>query len=222
MDSKRYIIPPPPMNLPPGSGNAFQIWMRQLCDASNLILTKWGNQEYVYDDLQVSISNVKLPASNDPDWVDWDHGVAAGVTYPVLGFALNEYIYFEVQTSHQMRLNSILDVHCHYSVPSDGTGDRFKFQLDVVAAGIGEAWAVPTGSPFTAEKSMTTDESDTHKLLELADIPAVNTTVSTIYKCKLTRIAATQDEYAGDVYISYIDCHYQKDSAGSYQEGSKE
>lgn len=169
----------------------------------------------VFEDLQVSISNVRIPTSNAPTWRLYNHGIGAGVTFPVLGFALNELIYFDVQTHHAMKISTVLSEHIHYMTPSDGTGDKFKFQLDVIAAPLDGTWAVPTGSPFTKEVSMTTDLSNTHKLEEIAAIPAVNTTVSTLYKCKLTRIAASANEFAGEMYLEFTDGHYEKDTMGS-------
>jgi len=186
-----------------------------------------GNQTMVgdatcYDDLQVSISNVRIPAANYPNERLYAFGVTDGVTFPVLGFALNDYIYFDVQTSHSMELETVLDVHFHYVLPNTtDVGDKFKFRLDVVAAGVGVQWAVPTGSPFTAEGTVATNDNTYHRLLELADIPGVNTTVSTVYHCKLSRIAATANEYESEVYISYIDCHYYKDAIGSDTEYTK-
>ena len=44
---------------------------------------------------------------------------------------------------------------------------------------------------------------------------AVNTGVSTVYKCRLTRIDGTATEYASEVYLEFVDCHYQKDTLGS-------
>jgi len=177
----------------------------------------------VYEDLQVSISNIKLPASSSPEYEDYAFGVVSGVTYPVLAFALNEYMYFDVQSSHSMKLNTILDNHIHYTLPdTTDIGDNFNFQLDVIAAGINGQWSVPTGSPFTSQISVAANDDTYHRLLEIADIPAVNTTVSTIYKCKLTRIAVTSgDEYAGDVYVIFTDCHYQKNTIGSRTESVK-
>lgn len=175
----------------------------------------------VYNDLLVSIDNVKLPASNAPTWRDYAYGIGGGVTFPTLGFALNNYIYFTIQTSHSMVLNSILENHIHYTTPSDGTGDSFKFQLDVIAAGIGGTWAVPTGSPYSTEVLMSGDFTGEHQLEDIAEIAAVNTTVSTLYKCKLTRIAASGTEYAGEVYIDFADCHYQIDQVGSRTEMTK-
>jgi len=196
--------------------------------ASDLNLTCGANktlelQNVVYEDIQVSISNIRIPAANAPTERLYNHGIGGGVTFPVLGFAVNEYFYFDLQTSHSMKLNTILDNHIHFMTPTDGsaTPDRFQFQLDVIAAGIGGNWAVPTGSPFTSEHIISADYTNSHELMEIADIPSVNTTVSTIYKCKLTRIAATQDEYGGEVYVEFTDSHYQKNTLGSRQEGAK-
>jgi len=120
-----------------------------------------------------------------------------------------------------MKLNSVLDLHIHYVLPSEDVGKKIKFQLDVIAAGIHGTWAVPTGSPFTREHTIIAGEATKHNLLDICDIPAVNTTVSSIYTCELTRIAVSSDEYSGEVYVKYIDCHYEKDSLGSASETSK-
>lgn len=175
-----------------------------------------------FDDMQVSISNIRVPASNYPSERLYNMGVGSGVTFPVLGFEVDDYLYFQVQTSHSMKLNSILDAHIHYILPNTtNIGDKFKFQLDVVAAGVNVQEAVPTGSPFTSETAVSANDNNTHRLMELAEIPAVNSTVSTLYDCKLTRIAASANEYASEVYVKFIDCHYQKDSIGSNTEYTK-
>ena len=180
-------------------------------------------QTTVYDDNQVSISNIRIPVANAPTERLYNHGIVGGVTYPVLGFAVGDYFYFDVQTYHSMKLNTILDNHMHFMTPTDGSGtpDRFQFKLDVIVAPIFGNWAVPTGSPFTWEHIIQADYTNLHVYDDVADIPASNSTVSTIYKCRLTRIAATQDEYGQEVYVEFTDCHYQKNTIGSRQEGVK-
>lgn len=178
--------------------------------------------ETVYDDLQVSISNIRLPAVNYPAERLYAFGIVGGVEFPVLGFDVDEYIYFDVQTSHQMLLNSVLDNHIHFSTPNTtNIGDKFKFQLDVIAAPVNGQWTAPSGTPYSAEYTIQANDNTYHRLYDIADIPAVNSTVSTIYKCKLTRIDASGDEYASEVYVTFTDCHYQKDTMGSRQEYAK-
>lgn len=180
-----------------------------------------GGDDAVWDDLQVGISNIRIPVSNAPTERLYNGGIAGGVTFPFLGFAVGEYLYFDMQSPHSMLIQSILDSHIHYTTPTDGTGNRFQFQLDVIACPVSGTWAAPTGSPFTSERLMDSDDSTSQMYFDIATIPAVNTGVSTLYKCKLTRIAATQDEYAGEVYVSFLDSHYKVDSLGSRQEFTK-
>ena len=175
-----------------------------------------------YDDIQVNLSSAKVPPSSAPTWRTYNYGVGGGVSFYVLGFDVNDTIDFTVQTNHSMELNTVLDNHIHFILPNTTSiGDKFQFQIDVVAAGIDTVYAVPAGSPYTAEYTVQANDNTTHRLLEIADIAASNDTVSTIYKCKLTRIAATSNEYGSEVYVDYSDCHYIKDSMGSVNEDSK-
>ncbi len=179
------------------------------------------NNATVYEDLQISISNIRIPASNAPTQRLYNHGIGGGVTFPVLGFALNEFFFFDTQAPHSMELSTVLDNHIHYMTPTDGTGKKFKFQLDVITAVVNGNWAVPSGSPFTKEVSMIADLSNKHKKEIIADIPAVNTTVSTVYSCRLERIDASSDEYGSEIYIKFNDGHFRKDTVGSRTELDK-
>lgn len=169
----------------------------------------------VWDDLAIAASAGRVPAVSAPGWTTWNYGIAGGVEFAVLGFGVDEYYDFTVQSTHSMKLLSELLAHIHYGVPSNDAGKKFKFQLDVIAAGVDEQFAVPTGSPFTAEHTLGAAETGYHKLLSVAEVPGVNTTVSTLYVCKLTRIAASSAEYGSDVYVLFNDAHISKDDLGS-------
>lgn len=172
-----------------------------------------------YEDIQVAISLAKVPASSAPTWTTYNFGIPGGIEFAVLGFSVNNYLDFYVQTSHTMALNSILDNHIHWTIPANSeTEENIKFQLHVVAAGVGEKFAVPTGSPYASEHKLYGDEAAQHNLLEIAEIPGVNTTVSSVYVCRLMRIAASTREYSNPVYVLFNDCHYQKDDTGSITE----
>ena len=173
-----------------------------------------------YEDIQVFISTAKVPASSAPTWTTWNFGVGA-VGFAVLGFSVGDYLDFYIQTSHTMELNSVLDNHIHYTIPTNAKGNKFKFQLDVIAAGVNVMFAAPVGTPFTAEETLDGTEAGMHKLLELANIPGVNTTVSSIYICRLTRIAASSNEYPYDVYVLFNDSHYVRNDTGSITEYTK-
>jgi hypothetical protein len=175
----------------------------------------------VWDDIQVALSGAKIPAASPPTWRTHDFGIAAGIAFSVLGFAVGDQIDFYIQTSHSQKLNSVLEDHLHGTIPTDDSGKKIQWQLDVIAAGIGEDWAVVAGSPFTNEMTLTGAQAGKHNYFDIAEIPAVNTTVSSVYICRLTRIAASSDEYGSEVYLIYNDAHYMKDTIGSLNETSK-
>jgi len=195
-------------------------------------MTTWTNKElkdlrnnpndYPTDDMLVSLASAKLHPSATPSWEDgYDWGIGGGVEFPVLSFSEGNAVYFALETSHTMKINDWLDIHVHGTLPTNDAGKKVKWQVDVIAAGIGEAWSVPEGSPYTHEFTLKGAEADRHNMLDLADIPPMNSTVSTIYQFKLTRIAPTSDPYGEDIYLIFADCHYRADSSGSYFEGAK-
>lgn len=175
----------------------------------------------VYEDLQVGMNNITRGVTAPTDRT-YAYGVGGGIAYPTLGFAKNDYIWFNVQTRHAMKLNTVLDCHIHFVLPNTTTiGHKFVFQLDVLVAGINGTWAVPAGSPFTATHTVAANDNTSHRVLTLCDIPASNTTISSVYKMKLTRIDGVATEYASEVYLEFVDCHYQINTIGSRQETAK-
>jgi hypothetical protein len=178
-------------------------------------------EDTVWDDFQVSLSTARLPAVNAPTWRTYNYGVVGGVQFAVLGFDVNNYLDFTIQSRHAMKLSTVLKNHIHWTVPNDAAGERVKFQLDVIAAPIESNYALVTGSPFTVEYVLVGDESGKHNVLGLGDVPGINTTVSTMYKCKFSRIAASASEYSFEAYVDYNDGHYELDGMGSKDEYSK-
>jgi hypothetical protein len=180
-----------------------------------------GSAAVVYNDLATSPFTVANGATAPSDRT-YAFGIGSGVAFPVKGFKNNDYVWFSVQSSHSMKLSTLLDCHIHYCLPDTTTiGHKIKFQLDVVAAPINGAAAVPTGSPYSVEFAVAADDNTKFRVAVVADIAAVNTTVSTIYFMKLTRIASAATEYAGEVYLLGVDCHYQQDTVGSLSQGTK-
>lgn len=180
-----------------------------------------GASAVTWDDIQAGASRLIRPGGSDPTWRTWDFGLG-GPAFSVLGFSLNDYVDFWVQTSHSQKLLSPLDFHIHYTIPSDSAADKIKFQIDVIAAGITSYFAVPSGSPFSGEVTLDGTESAKHNYLEIGHIPGVNSTVSSAYGIQMKRVAASSDDYAGEVYLLFADSHYQRDTSGSFSEDSKQ
>jgi len=182
---------------------------------------KFVGNATVFDDLQGAAYALQKGVTAPTDRL-YAHGVGGGIAYPVLGFAKNDYIWMDFQTQHSMKLNTALEVHMHFVLPNTTTiGHKIVWQLDVLVSGIGGTWAVPAGSPFTATHTVAADDNTKHRYMNITDIPASNTTVSSVYKMKLTRIDGTATEYGSEVYVEYLDCHFEKDTIGSREEASK-
>ena len=182
---------------------------------SNIRLNK------TYNDLQVTISLARVPTSNAPSWTTYDFGIGSGIAFAVLGFGVGEYLDLYVQTTHTVELNTAIENHVHWTIPSDDTGKKIKFQIDVVAAAIGADFAVPAGSPYSNEHTLTGVEAGRHNYFEIGRIAAFNSTVSAIAIVRLSRIAASSAEYGSDVYVLFNDCHVIQDTLGSITETSK-
>jgi hypothetical protein len=172
----------------------------------------------VFNDLQVASGQVVRPGGSDPTWTTYNLGIAGGPTFSVLGFDVNNYVDYWVQTGHGVVKNSSIDAHIHWMVPTSDSGKKIQFRLDVAGAPIDGTYAALAGSPFTKEYTLDGTENTKHKLLDLADLPAINTTVSTLYAVKFSRVAASANEYGQDVYLKYIDCHVPIDRLGSETE----
>jgi hypothetical protein len=172
-----------------------------------------------YDDLQGNVGSSRRLAANPPAERAYDYGIASGVDFLTDGFAVGEGTQITQQTTHSAKLLSEIDEHIHYTTPTDPTGTRMRWQLDIIMACVGQPYSLVAGSPFTAEHIFTDDESGIHGIFDIADIPPLNAGVSCVYKAILTRIAATQDEYGGEIYVDFIDGHIKIDqSRGSRQE----
>lgn len=169
----------------------------------------------VWDDLQVNISSVRLPASGAPVWTAYKGGY-------VLSFSksADNKIYFTAQIPHSYKEGSDIEFHLHLAYPNAGTGDiRWNFTY---------SWA-NMGSDFPAETTVTTDiaspnDADNHQYAEIAaSISGTGKTISSVLLCSLEREGtdAVNDDYDDVVYLVALDFHFEKDTVGSRQEAVK-
>jgi hypothetical protein len=184
-------------------------------------MTQKFKASHGYNDLLGATTTAKIPAVNAPSWTTYDFGIGGGIAFQVLGFGPGEYIDIYYQLHHGVELSTVVENHIHWTIPTNDAGKRHQWQIDVIAAAIGSAFAVPTGSPFTSEYTLGGAESAKHNYFEVGNIPAFNTTVSSIAIVRLQRIAATTAEYGSDVYVLFNDCHVQLDTVSSLTETVK-
>lgn len=182
-----------------------------------------GDMEYVgsatyWDDMRISVNQVKVPAANAPSWT------AFGPTQ-LLGFAdqavsgNEEEVYFVVQMSHKYKQGTSLSPHVHYMVTgSESAIIRWYMQyqyVDISSTGLAVQSSIATAS-FNA------GEDFKHKRKEFDDYNPSASSVSGMLLCKLTRNSSNPgDTYSAAAYLLEVDVHYQVDMPGSREEFSK-
>ena len=170
-----------------------------------------------YDDIQGAIISGRKTGFGT---VVSDYNVG-GANFTLSTMSIDDFVEVTFQTPHAMKLNTVLDLHLHFTLHHTGDeGSYVQFQVDIVAAGVGgsmlEVYSGATGAIPIAPTPFV------HQLLDLAQVPASNTTVSSIYKIRIERIASNADEYTGAFVVEFIDGHVQIDQpAGSREEYSK-
>ena len=170
----------------------------------------------VWDDLQVNISSVRVPAANAPTWTAYKGSY-------ILAFskAADEIIYFTAQLPHSYLEGSDIEFHLHCVFADADAGDvRWNFT---------HSWA-NIGDDFPGETTVTTDiaspaDADNHQLDEIAaTITGTGKTISSVILCSLEREGSdgVNDDYDDDVYLVALDFHFEKDAVGSRTETGKE
>lgn len=168
-----------------------------------------------WDDQQVNISGVRLPAANAPTW-------AAFKGSEILQFSgsQNNAVHFTAQLTHRYVEGTDLEFHIHY-VPEDNTAGNHRWQLT-------HSWSAINGT-FPTETTVTTvlatpEATDKHTIGEIAaTIDGSSLGISSLALCSLTRTGSHADDtYNGKVIrLLALDFHVQMDAPGSRRERAK-
>lgn len=171
----------------------------------------------VYDDLQVDISLGKIPTANAPTWTDL---TLDGYTSKKLAFDTDDYLELSIQTTHAVKLSTLIENHIHWTIATDDDGNEIQFQITGVGAGISGSFS-SIGTIKSGDYTLS-GNAGKHNLLDIGEIPAMNTTVSSVFLVTLKRIAPDDGtDSTQDVYVLFHDCHVINNTIGSMQETSK-
>lgn len=171
----------------------------------------------VYNDLLGNITGAKLPAVNFPVWTDI---TLDGFTFKLPAFSVGDTFDIYYQTHHGVALNTILENHIHWTLATDDDGDEIRFQIEGVGAGIGDVFQ--HFGPLDSGDIVLSGNAGRHNYLDINDIPAINTTVSSVFVIRLTRIAVNDGNDSAElVYVWFNDSHAKLDTLGSIAEASK-
>lgn len=178
-----------------------------------------GGDSTDWDDFVVELSSARVPTSNAPNWaqVTDDGGTPASTGVFAYHFDDGEYIEFHIQMPHAWKEGSTIYPHVHFECTSDvDPTDKFDLELEYIWVDVGEDRAA--NSTLVNRECETGVNTDTqHQIVNVPEngIDGTGHTISSILICRLERIAAASDNYAGQIIIYDIDVHYEIDTVGS-------
>ena len=176
---------------------------------------KFTGTATVFKDINMGSAQLGQPASGAPteekffDEAGGDTGIYA------LAFAVGEYVSGSFELQHDYKEGSNITFHVHWqgkAAPAGGT-DNVQWQLEYTVAQQGQTLNATT--TIVIETAYTTQYQ-----LVRSDFPAIDGTnfdIGDQFLFKLSRIAASADEYGGDAFLTTCGLHYEIDTIGSRQ-----
>ena len=176
---------------------------------------KFTGDATVFKDINMGSAQLGQPASGAPteekffDEAGGDTGIYA------LAFAVGEYVSGSFELQHDYKEGSNVTFHVHWqgkAAPAGGT-DNVKWQLEYTVAQQGQTLNATT--TIVIETAYTTQYQ-----LVRSDFPAIDGTnfdIGDQFLFKLSRIAASADEYGGEAFLTTCGLHYEIDTIGSRQ-----
>lgn len=174
----------------------------------------------VYKDINIAGSLLGKPASAAPGTDSFRSDGGTDTTILTNAFAIDEYVSGGFELQHDYKEGTDLVFHVHWqgiAAPTGGT-DNVQWRLTYIVARDGVTLAAAT----------TIDSPDTAITVQYrcyrTDFGAITGTTFKIgdqFMFNLYRVAAGSDDYSGDCLIETAGIHYQCDTIGSRQIGTK-
>jgi len=172
-------------------------------------------QTNVYEDLQFQVSSAKTnPANVAPTWETFT------ATTSEYAFSVDDEVdTYANEIPHNWVEGTQGDAHMHVTTKAiNNVGTRYaKFTVTFAYADTNEVWVE---APLTAELTIANPTAAlTNLYLDLGNLTLTNYLIGAQIKCRVKRIAATGGtEYSGDIYITQVGVHLQRNTIGSRAE----
>lgn len=172
----------------------------------------------VWRDINLAGAIFQQPAADIPDideFVD-ENGSDTGV--PTYAFAIGEKVAGSFEMQHDYKEGSDIVFHVHWQGIAAPSGtDYVKWQLSYTLAKDGETLDAMT--TISGESAIDT-QYEFHRT-DLTTISDATIDIGDQFLFVLERVAAAGDAYAGDALTATIGIHYECDTHGSRQIGTK-
>jgi hypothetical protein len=178
---------------------------------------KMLGESSVWDDAQIVLGSVRLPASSAPTWTAYKGGYVLSFDH-----ASDNIIYFTCQLSHKYQLMSAIEFHIHVAYPNSNTGTSL-WNFTYSWAKIGEDFPTETTVSVSLSSPGDADKHTIHEIIEtITPSSAQAGGVSSILICSLERESiAGAGTYGSAIYLVAADFHIKCDTIGSRLEAVK-
>jgi len=155
--------------------------------------------------------------SNNPTLTKlFDDGSGSQGVYSYI-FSDGDEAIITAQLPHSWKQGTTIYPHIHFMCTSDlYPADNFGIEFEYTWADIDEDFpANTTLETNDISTGASTDYKHQYEDVTAAGIDGTGHTISSILLCRVKRVAAAGDNYAGGIAILDFDIHYQKDTVGS-------
>lgn len=168
----------------------------------------------VFDDLQFPVSDAKVTPNNLlPSWEVFTTNTSE------YAFSVNDEVDTKAnEIPHWWKQGTAGHAHIHITTKAVPAGAQYaKFTVTFAYADTDEVWVE---APLTAELTIPISTTAlTNFYLDLGDLTLTNYLIGAQIRCRIKRIAATGGtEYVGDIFVTQVGIHFEKDTLGSRQE----
>jgi len=174
-----------------------------------------GESTTGWDDVSISMSQVRSPASLSPAWRAYKQSYVPGFSASAVNV-----LYFSAQLPHSYMEGSDIEFHIHAAY-QDALSGNSTWYFSYSWANIGDTFPVP--EEVTVYDIPSPELVDTHQLIQIAPlIDGAGKKISSILLCSIQRLGNTDgDNYPSEIYLISGDFHIRKNSIGSYTETMK-
>jgi len=174
--------------------------------------------EPVYRDINLAGSILSLPTSSLPDVDELKDSTGTDTGISTYAFAPGEGVSGVFELQHDYKEGTDLSFHIHWQGIAAPTGtDKVKWQLIYTVARANEVLGAAT--TITVETDFDTQYESTISVFEA--ITGTTFKIGDQFAFDISRVSATADEYGGDALTHTLGIHYQVDTLGSRQIGTK-
>lgn len=172
----------------------------------------------VWKDINLATVTFGHPSSIIPDEVQIVDNTGTNTGIYTWGFDVNEYVSGGFELQHDYKEGSDLYFHIHWQGSAAPTGtDNVKWQLIYIVSRDGAT--VSPATTITTETGYDTAYEQVRS--DFTAITGTNFKIGDQFMFTIGRVAASADEYAGDAITMTLGVHYQIDTIGSRQIGTK-